>query len=80
MIDLSVYRDVNGIQRVALVQRIRILCDEVWRLRSEATDSTIVLTRTLRDNQQLTANVTALQTRCSELLEEVRALRKELKR
>jgi hypothetical protein len=40
--------------------------------------ATAVLSRVLRERDQLLEQVTALQTRCGELLEEARAARREL--
>lgn len=80
MIDIAGFRKCDGIGRDVLVDRIKQLCDELHENRTESAWDSEVHARTVRDNAALNANVSAVQARCSELLEEVRALRRELGR
>lgn len=74
--DLSV---TAGIGRDVLEVRIALLVTRVRQLQSDIAASDVVLARVTASNAQLVENMGSTQRRCTELLEESRALRAERK-
>ena len=72
--NLDDFAKVDGVPRNVLVERIAELVAEVRQMQSEQRASGIVLCMTMRQLGEMEDNLKATQTRCTELLEQVRTL------
>lgn len=72
--NLDDFAKVDGVPRNVLVERIAELVAEVRQMQSEQRASGIVLCMTMRQLGEMEGNLKATQTRCTELLEQVRTL------